>query len=222
VIVSNIIDPLNIQLQLDCYKDELESLMEQLEKFYFGIGSSFYDMPAEYVQHGRLCACFYSVDQSWYRCFIHRVFLDKQVAKIYFIDYGGFETVRFDKIKFLAKGFDELPPCAVRCRLANIKSLNEKWPDNIVTYLLDKTQYPQTRQPKLFQAKIFGINQIYLSVDLYDTNPKNDIFKQLTYYRCNDITKEGVIHLNNMLVKDNLASYYDETREDINVSFIFF
>ena len=56
IIVSHVTNPCRIQVQLAENYNALSLLMEDLEKFYCGIGASDYDMPDEFIELNHLCA----------------------------------------------------------------------------------------------------------------------------------------------------------------------
>ena len=122
IIVSNVVDPCLMQIQLAENRNALEILMADLEKVYCGIGASYYNMPPEYMTHGRLCAALFPLDNNWHRCKIVGVERDLKKVRVNYLDYGGEGIIPYDNVKFLDKQFAALPIQSVNAKLFNIKS----------------------------------------------------------------------------------------------------
>ena len=85
VIVSNVNDPCDFSIQLIENKNSLEQLMNDLENIYCGFGSSYYDMPEDYITNGRFCAGLFPYDLNWHRCQILDVDSKNKMAKVSYI-----------------------------------------------------------------------------------------------------------------------------------------
>jgi hypothetical protein len=140
VIISHVTNPCDLQFQLRQNVPQLESLMDKLERQYYGIGATTFSMPDEYIITGRLCVGIYPIDGNWHRCEIVQVFANEKKVKIYFMDYGGYSTVDFHQVKFLRREFGELPVQALNAKLANIKFRKNKnvKDETVINYMLSR------------------------------------------------------------------------------------
>jgi hypothetical protein len=69
IILSHVSNPCDIRIQLYQNERTLNSLMDEMERFYYGIeGATLFDMPLEDARNGRMCAAIFSKDQNWHRC----------------------------------------------------------------------------------------------------------------------------------------------------------
>ena len=204
IIISNVINPTNFQIQLVDNGRALDSLMDELEKLYYGIGASHYNMPPEYIQHDRLCAAVFDGDKNWHRCRITGYYKEQKSARVQFIDYGGSSTVSINDIKFLAKQFDKLPIQAVNARLHNLAPpVLDTWHKNIVDYMLSRVK------GKVFSANIVGAIEGVLSIECFQELPKLDKDNKL------ELSKKS---LNQLIIDECFAKFYDSTK-DIEVSY---
>lgn len=121
IIVSQVQDPSFIQFQLYENYYELESLMNQLEHAYYGIGSTMYDMPDQFKRNGLVCVAIFPNDKNWHRAYILQTFKKERRATVYFIDYGGQALIDYDNIKFMKREFTHLPIQALDAKFANVK-----------------------------------------------------------------------------------------------------
>jgi hypothetical protein len=87
VLVSNIVNPLDIFIQLASNVEMLNTLMDDLERSYEGIGASHYNMPKEYIKSGKLCAAKFKTDNNWHRCKIIDVIEERKLVRVLFIEY---------------------------------------------------------------------------------------------------------------------------------------
>ena len=113
VIISHIIIPFEMSIQISKNVNKLNSLMYDLENAYLGVGASHYNMPKEYIQIGKYFAAVFSGDKSWHQCKILGINETKQLAQVAFIDYGGEEMVSMSELKILCRNFINLQPQAV-------------------------------------------------------------------------------------------------------------
>ncbi|XP_044287385.1 tudor domain-containing protein 1 [Varanus komodoensis] len=85
----------------------------------------------EYVPvRGEVGVAKYSVDQNWYRALIEEVDIIKKNAWVLYIDYGNRENVPLNKIKQLHKEISHVPPCAIKCCVANVLLAKQGWNAN--------------------------------------------------------------------------------------------
>ncbi|CAF0802736.1 unnamed protein product [Brachionus calyciflorus] len=204
VIMSNVTNPCNFQVQLVENIPSLNELMDNLEKVYYGVGAGYYDMPENYVHEGKYCVAVFDIDKNWHRCRILDVHRDKKRVIIEFIDYGGQTIVPINSLKFLLKEFTVLPPQAIDACFSNIRERpDELWRKDTINYLLNRTVN------KLLKAKITGIKNNHICMEIYDRTPQN----------VNGRPAGTEINLNNRVIMDGYGDKYDETT---NVSFTSF
>ncbi|CAH2323151.1 tudor domain-containing 1 isoform X1 [Pelobates cultripes] len=77
-------------------------------------------------KHGELCCSFFSGDKNWYRAQVIKL-IETEKAKVNFLDYGNVEEVAVDKLCKMPSQFLELPFQAVKCSLAGVKPIGNKW-----------------------------------------------------------------------------------------------
>ena len=197
IIVSNVINPSKIQIQLADNVNSLNTLMDELELVYCGIGASNFDIPVEYIELGHLCAAIYPGDNNWHRCRIIGKDLEKKKVRVSFIDYGGDSLVPIESIKFLASQFSALPIQAVDAKFANVTSNGKKWPKDTINYLLNKVT------GKTLTAEVVGLNDGEVSLDIYDLATK--------FEKSNLLGSR--IHLNQRIILDGYGKLYDEAKD---------
>jgi hypothetical protein len=165
VIISHIISPFEMSIQMSKNVNKLELLMDDLENAYLGVGASHYNMTKEYVQIGKYCAAVFPGDKNWHRCKILEIDEKKQLTRVAFIDYGGEAMVSMSELKFLCRRFMNLPQQAIPARLSNVDFLNiasKKWADKTTDYLL------KIVQNKVYKAKFDGAVFSVLSCTLHE------------------------------------------------------
>lgn len=215
IIVSNVRSPREMQIQLAENVDQLNMLMDELERIY--VASTYtrsFNMPLEYIKFGRLCAAIYPVDFNWHRCRIIGLNKDANWAKVNYLDYGGDSVVNFDHIKFLNNKCAELPAQAVQAHFFNIRppgtgqskpkpgKTPANWLPETINYLLNKVMH------QTLEADVKGLN--------------GDSFALVFFIRKQDVNGQlEWVNLNELLVKDGFGEPYDETN-DCTVSYTYF
>lgn len=199
IIISNVTNPTNFQIQLVENNRALDSLMDELEKLYYGIGASHYNMPTEYIQHYGICAAVFEGDKNWHRCRITGYYREQKAVRVQFIDYGGNSIVSINDVKFLAKQFDKLPIQAVNARLHNLAPpVLDTWHKGIVDYMLQRVK------GKVFSANIIGVIEGVLSIECFQELPMLD--KNNTIELCKK-------SLNQLILDEAYAKYYDSAKD---------
>ncbi|XP_034988412.2 tudor domain-containing protein 1 [Zootoca vivipara] len=94
-------------------------------KDYDGINQDEY-IPAK----GEVSVGQYTLDQTWYRVLIKEVDILKKSALVLYIDYGNGENIPLNRIKRLHQDIAHIPPCAIKCCVADVLSTEEKWNAN--------------------------------------------------------------------------------------------
>lgn len=197
IIVSNVKDPSNIQFQLADNVPALNKLMDDLEKVYYGIGTTSYNMPLDYVKLGRVCVALFSGDENWHRCRIVEVNSDRKLARVMFIDYGGDEWVQANKLKFLAKEFKYLPVQAIDGHFAGItKPASGHWNKETVNYLLNRVM------GKTLEATIVGSLDNSFALEINDR----------TTISLNGCPPGTLINLNKRILQDAFGTWFDEQK----------
>ncbi|XP_070608766.1 tudor domain-containing protein 1 isoform X2 [Erythrolamprus reginae] len=83
----------------------------------------------------------YSLDQTWCRVLIKEIDILTKSAQILYIDYGKRENILLHNIKGLHEDISQIPPCAIKCCVANIpdiKQWNENYKNIIASILIGK------------------------------------------------------------------------------------
>ena len=204
----NITEPCRFQIQLADNHEILNELMDSMELFYDGVESNKFDMPIEFVKVSNMCVAMYPGDDySWHRCLILEICLDKMVARLSFIDYGGDALVSIHSLKFLNKKFAHIPKQTVDAKFANIKVANNKQLHrNMINYLLNRVTN------KLLQAFIIGFNNKEVSLDVYDNTRTSN----------RGCLADTSTHLNQRIVLDGYGHKYNETADNKVIFLVFF
>jgi len=108
------------------------------------------------------CAAIYPVDKNWYRGRITAIRPNRREVRVAFVDYGDFEFVKYEDVRFLHHDFTWLPVQAVNARLAGVKESPEKSQMDTRQYLTDLL----ILEPNI-SATILGANDGLLSLELY-------------------------------------------------------
>ncbi|OCT71271.1 hypothetical protein XELAEV_18034249mg [Xenopus laevis] len=82
---------------------------------------------------GDIFCAFFSGDGNWYRAMV--IDVEQKTIKVRFMDYGNTEELQADKLCDIPPKFLELPFQAVRCSLAGVKPVRDKWDrDSIIAF----------------------------------------------------------------------------------------
>ena len=203
VIISHIISPFEMSIQISYNINKLELLMDDLENAYLGVGASHYNMSKEYIQIGKYCAAVFPGDKNWHRCKILEIDDKRQLTRVAFIDYGGEAMVSMNELKFLCRRFMNLPQQAIPARLSNVDFLNtagKRWADKTTDYLL------KIVQSKTFKAKFDGAVFGCISCTLHEL----------------DSTGRSVYCLNKRIVEDGFATQMKDNSIVSKQIFFFF
>ncbi|XP_026523171.1 tudor domain-containing protein 1 isoform X2 [Notechis scutatus] len=96
----------------------------------------------EYIPvKGEVCIAKYSLDQTWCRVLIKEIDILTKSAQVLYIDYGKRENILLQKIKGLHEDISQIPPCAIKCRIANIldtELCNENYKNIIAPIVVGK------------------------------------------------------------------------------------
>jgi len=121
VIVANVSNPnrFYVQLKGEETSKSLESLVEEMDDFYYGESAKRYKIPDPFVVVGLVCVSLLS-DGNWNRCFVTSM-KDLSTVEVYYIDFGNVLKVKKDSLYYLTTKFARLPGQAIQARLAGIK-----------------------------------------------------------------------------------------------------
>uniref|UniRef100_A0A670XY34 Tudor domain containing 1 n=1 Tax=Pseudonaja textilis TaxID=8673 RepID=A0A670XY34_PSETE len=96
----------------------------------------------EYIPvKGEVCIAEYSLDQTWCRVLIKEIDILTKTAQVLYIDYGKRENILLHRIKGLHEDISQIPPCAIKCRIANIldtELCNENYKNIIAPIVVGK------------------------------------------------------------------------------------
>ena len=164
IIVSHVLNPFEMSIQIAKNVPKLNSLMDDLEDAYLGVGASHWNMKSEHIQIGKYCAAVFPGDKNWHRCKILEIDERKKLVRVSFIDYGGEAMVPMKELKFLLRRFMDLPHQAVLARLSNVDYMvGKRWANDITEYLLNIV-----KGGKIFKAKFDGTVFSHLSMTVYE------------------------------------------------------
>ena len=119
VYVSSASDPEEFHVQMSRTSQDLEKLMEQLEKVYVSP-----EAPVQVAQQltpGMPCCALFMEDGNWYRAEVTQVLPDSQL-EVRFVDYGNSDIVPAQLVKELKPEFLDHPKHSVACKLSVSKT----------------------------------------------------------------------------------------------------
>uniref|UniRef100_A0A663E980 Tudor domain containing 1 n=1 Tax=Aquila chrysaetos chrysaetos TaxID=223781 RepID=A0A663E980_AQUCH len=84
---------------------------------------------------GEVCVARCSLDQTWNRALVKDVDILQKKAQVFYIDYGNEENIPLSWIKALHEDIELLlPPCAIKCSLANYDPKEKGWNEDIARF----------------------------------------------------------------------------------------
>lgn len=120
--VQHVFDPSEFWIQTYNYANELDELMEHLNRLYeVSLSRHLVSNPAV----GLYCAA-KAEDGNFYRARVVRIVDEKQI-QVFFVDYGNTEVVSRSNIRSLPKDFKMLPCLALKCTLAGVRPKDGEW-----------------------------------------------------------------------------------------------
>ena len=124
------------QLTNENLTDSLTKLQKDLNEIY-----SKRSVKLDSPSIGDVCATIFHEDGKWYRAVIEKI-LDKQLAKVRFLDYGNHQVTHFNSLMQLNdKGFCKLPASCLLCKMSDIEE--DSWTEKhleVLIQLLEKSQ----------------------------------------------------------------------------------
>ncbi|XP_071947254.1 uncharacterized protein [Antedon mediterranea] len=183
VYVSNVTSPANLTLQLK--NDELlqlETVMDELEEVYCSNVGEKYKMAESMIAINQVCAALYQQDHNWHRAIITGI-TNMDFVEVKYVDYGTVACVPKGLLRYLKSSMFHLPVQGYDAKLSFLKPVAETWTkpvqDRILQLCLDKA----------LVALVTGIQERVLCVCLTDTSTEEDI------------------HINDVLVSENFATF---------------
>ncbi|GFS69424.1 tudor domain-containing protein 5 [Nephila pilipes] len=171
------------QLQTKEAIQGLKKLEKEMEIFYNSSSSSMYKMANNDIAVGAICATFCKDDSQWYRTVITAMPSIESVI-VDFVDYGSFDKVPRSSLYYLRNSFTHLPTQAFLAELAFIKPRNKK---NTWNLAAQKRFHDLCNRPYLM-AQIDSIGLV------------------TSLFLCDSIGEDD-IHINDVLVEEDLAEY---------------
>ncbi|XP_069127026.1 uncharacterized protein [Argopecten irradians] len=121
---SHINSPSSFYVHLDRNKDALNTLLDEMFKFYSEYEGS--DLTMSSAKEGKLCAVQYSEDESWYRAKVLEV-LGSDKFKVEFLDHGNIDECTGTGMRKLLTRFVDLPVQTMHCTLGGVRSVDGPW-----------------------------------------------------------------------------------------------
>ncbi|XP_077287282.1 tudor domain-containing protein 7 tapas [Arctopsyche grandis] len=181
IFVSLAVNPSNFTVQPLQDQDELAKMMDELQS----VGKS----PELTVtpKIGCAYAAYYDKEDYWYRVFVQGI-VSRDMASIYFCDYGDLQMVEISKLRELPSNFKKLPAQALKARLHGVSPINRDW------FVEDCLRFQDLVVEKKFVSIIENVerdplhtNESLLTLNLIDTSTNDDVY------------------INNVLCKENRA-----------------
>ena len=174
-------------VQLSYQYDDLLALMNGLNEP--SMVDSLRPLPLPNTVAGAVCCCLYNDDNRYYRAEVVYVGLSDKIAKVCFIDYGNFSSVKLSEVKALPAHLCFSPPFAVQCCLKGIKPLKPAKPHpklgNIAwTQEVCKKFKSMVEEVELEVTIEKEISPEIFSVCLFDVSKGKDIGQLLCDIKC--------------------------------------
>ncbi|XP_078612166.1 uncharacterized protein LOC144882311 isoform X2 [Branchiostoma floridae x Branchiostoma japonicum] len=166
VFVTDATDPDVFWCQLMSSAEELNTLMEDMNKHYSQLNQE------EEALHtcglGVPCVAKYSLDEQWYRAVITGVCKSGDV-EVRFVDYGNADFVSRVNVKAIKLKYMQLPVQAIQCSLLGVLCKNDMWTER------QMQQFTQMVLEKEFVAEIVAREELEdrYEIELFDHRGKN-------------------------------------------------
>ncbi|EFN81393.1 Tudor domain-containing protein 5 [Harpegnathos saltator] len=195
VYVVEVFTPSFFWIQLRKNKRQFEKFMENLHTYYQQHCES-YRIPKLALHRGLNCACIYA--GMWHRGVIKTVKPDYRVT-IMFYDYGTQKTYAPENVYYLKENFSKLEAQAIPCGLYNVKPyVGDRWKKSITDRFTER------------------ISESLLAASIVSVDPSNNsMLVVLT-----DTSEEEDVHINDWLVRENLARCGKMVRTNKNFAFV--
>ncbi|XP_037950904.1 tudor and KH domain-containing protein [Teleopsis dalmanni] len=150
VVITEIHNPHKFWFHFCKENNKIDELMQNMQEFYNSLLPKRWLIPDTFLLAGQVCAA--SVNNIWYRAeVIDRI--NKNIIKVYCVDYGLILTVPAYCLKFLISIFAALPKQGIRGCLSQIQPKGQYWDIGAKEYFISKTI------SKLIFAQISKINK---------------------------------------------------------------
>ncbi|XP_066272832.1 uncharacterized protein [Branchiostoma lanceolatum] len=166
VFVTDATDPDVFWCQLLSSAEELNTLMEDMNKHYSQLNQE-----EEALHTCGLevpCVAKYTLDEQWYRAVITGVCKSGDV-EVRFVDYGNAELVSRVNVKAIKLKYMQLPVQAIQCSLLGVLCKNDMWTER------QMQQFSQMVLEKEFVAQIVAREELEnrYEIELFDHRGKN-------------------------------------------------
>ena len=151
VYISYIISPSSFWYQEEKYVNDLEELMEKINKF-FNSEKSYLFTSSDFIS-GQFCCALYEEDKRWYRAIIKTV-ISKELVKVHYIDYGNESVVKMSSLRFMLQEFYSLPQQAQHGKISNVSPKDDIWSESAIKVFFTLTQDQQ------LNAKIVKVDRV--------------------------------------------------------------
>uniref|UniRef100_A0A6I8PB24 Tudor domain-containing protein 1 n=1 Tax=Ornithorhynchus anatinus TaxID=9258 RepID=A0A6I8PB24_ORNAN len=111
------------------------AVLEYIGKLSVSLRETYTNMAIqeEYIPiKGEVCVAKYFVDQTWNRIIVQEVDVLQKKAQVLYIDFGNGEVVPFSRLQQLKKNIELFPPCAIKCRVANVIPTAGGWTNDCI------------------------------------------------------------------------------------------
>eukprot|EP00058_Branchiostoma_floridae_P024135 XP_002609625.1 hypothetical protein BRAFLDRAFT_125037 [Branchiostoma floridae] len=166
VFVTDATDPDVFWCQLLSSAEELNTLMEDMNKHYSQLNQE------EEALHtcglGVPCVAKYTLDEQWYRAVITGVCKSGDV-EVRFVDYGNADFISRVNVKAIKLKYMQLPVQAIQCSLLGVLCKNDMWTER------QMQQFTQMVLEKEFVAEIVAREELEdrYEIELFDHRGKN-------------------------------------------------
>ncbi|KAG2463734.1 TDRD5 protein, partial [Polypterus senegalus] len=134
VLVETVISPSQFYVRFnetqDC-KLLLNMMIEMRVCYSSKETSQRYQLPEHFFRVGQVC-CVETSTLWFYRGIIHRI-ISEQYVEVYYVDFGNFEQVEKNRVKFLKCVYSKLPAQAVPATLTWIKPFKVTWSETAIS-----------------------------------------------------------------------------------------
>ncbi|XP_069831962.1 tudor domain-containing protein 6 [Dendropsophus ebraccatus] len=131
VLVTQVLAPHCFSCQLRSMSHEVQRLSDSMQQYY-QLQKSYGDQgPQPALAPGQPCASI-GADGNWYRSLLQGLFVDKPLATVIHVDWGGREIVPLSALRYLADDFLRLPVVTFPCALYDIPNGGLDWDQKLV------------------------------------------------------------------------------------------
>ncbi|XP_056419883.1 tudor domain-containing protein 6 [Hyla sarda] len=131
ILITQVLAPYCFSCQLRSMSHEAQRLSESMQHYY-QVQKSYGELgPQPALTAGQPCASM-GADGRWYRSLLQGLFVDKPLATVIHVDWGGREIVPLSRLRHLAEEFLRLPVVTFPCALYDIANGGLDWDQRLV------------------------------------------------------------------------------------------